>query len=150
MDSAAPKRVAREAEQNTPLRALARGGYAANGLVHILIGIIALVVAFGGDGATDQSGALMVIAAAPLGFVGRRAGSRRRAARSRSRSARPRGAASPQPSGRADGWVNAREIATGDPAVLPTLPAKTTPQDAAAWTLVSRVLLNLDETITKN
>ena len=50
----------------------------------------------------------------------------------------------------ADGWVNAREIATGDPAVLPTLPAKTTPQDAAAWTLVSRVLLNLDETITKN
>ena len=70
MDSAAPKRVAREAEQSTPLRALARGGYAANGLVHILIGIIALVVAFGGDGATDQSGALMVIAAAPLGFVG--------------------------------------------------------------------------------
>ena len=26
----------------------------------------------------------------------------------------------------------------------------TTPQDAAAWTLVARVLLNLDETITKN
>ena len=25
-----------------------------------------------------------------------------------------------------------------------------TPQDAAAWTLVARVLLNLDETITKN
>jgi hypothetical protein len=69
VDSAAPKRVAREAEQNAPFRAMARAGYAANGLVHILIGAIALVVAFGGDGATDQSGALMVIAAVPLGFV---------------------------------------------------------------------------------
>ncbi|MET0780851.1 MAG: DUF1206 domain-containing protein [Microbacterium sp.] len=70
MDSAAPKRVAREAEQSIPLRALARGGYAANGVVHILIGVIAVAVAFGGDGATDQSGALMVIAAVPLGFLG--------------------------------------------------------------------------------
>jgi len=69
VDSAAPKRVAREAEQNTPLRALARGGYAANGLVHILIGVIALVVAWGGDGVSDQSGALMAIARVPLGFI---------------------------------------------------------------------------------
>ncbi|MEO2090134.1 MAG: DUF1553 domain-containing protein, partial [Gemmataceae bacterium] len=50
----------------------------------------------------------------------------------------------------ADGWLNAREVATGDPAALPELPGKTTPQDAAAWTLVARVLLNLDETLTKN
>lgn len=50
----------------------------------------------------------------------------------------------------ADGWVNAREVATGDPSTLPALPPKTTPQDAAAWTLVSRVLLNLDETVSKN
>ncbi len=69
MDSAAPKRVAREAETSAPLRGLARGGYAANGVVHILIGVIAIVVAAGGDGATDQSGALMSIAAVPLGFV---------------------------------------------------------------------------------
>jgi len=69
MDTAAPKRLAREAEQSTPFRALARAGYAANGLVHILIGAIALVVAFGGDGSIDQSGALMTIATAPLGFV---------------------------------------------------------------------------------
>jgi hypothetical protein len=69
MDSAAPKRVAREAEQSTPLRALARAGYAANGLVHILIGVIAIAVAWGGKGATDQSGALMAIAAVPFGFV---------------------------------------------------------------------------------
>ncbi len=69
MDSAAPKHVAREAEQNAPLRAMARGGYAASGLVHILIGIIALIVAFGGRAAADQSGALMAIAGVPLGFV---------------------------------------------------------------------------------
>ncbi len=50
----------------------------------------------------------------------------------------------------ADGWLNAREISTGDAAKLPELPAGTTPQDAAAWTLVARVLLNLDETLSKN
>ncbi len=50
----------------------------------------------------------------------------------------------------ADGWLNVREVATGDPTKLPDLPANTTPQDAAAWALAARVLLNLDETITKN
>jgi hypothetical protein len=50
----------------------------------------------------------------------------------------------------AEGWLNPREVATGDPAKLPTLPPETTPQDAAAWTLAARVLLNLDETISKN
>ena len=50
----------------------------------------------------------------------------------------------------AEGWLDIREIATGDPTKLPVLPPNTTPQDAAAWTLVSRVLLNLDETVNKN
>jgi hypothetical protein len=49
----------------------------------------------------------------------------------------------------ADGWLNVREVATGDPARLPKMPADATPQDAAAWTLTARVLLNLDETISK-
>ena len=49
----------------------------------------------------------------------------------------------------AEGWLNPRDIATGDPARLPELPAGTTPQDAAAWTMAARVLLNLDETISK-
>ena len=50
----------------------------------------------------------------------------------------------------AAGWLNPREIATGDPAKLPVLPPDTNPQDAAAWTLTARVLVNLDETISKN
>jgi hypothetical protein len=50
----------------------------------------------------------------------------------------------------AEGWLNPREIITGNPAQLPELPPGSNPQDAAAWTLVSRVLLNLDETISKN
>ncbi|MGQ0635941.1 MAG: PSD1 and planctomycete cytochrome C domain-containing protein [Planctomycetaceae bacterium] len=50
----------------------------------------------------------------------------------------------------AEGWVNAREIATGDPAMVPAVPSGTNPQDAAAWTLTARVLLNLDQTITKD
>jgi hypothetical protein len=50
----------------------------------------------------------------------------------------------------ANGWLNPRAITTGDPDKLPDLPKGTTPTEAAAWTLVARVLLNLDETLTKN
>jgi len=50
----------------------------------------------------------------------------------------------------ADGWLNPREVATGSVEKLPALPPGTTPQDAGAWTLMARVLLNLDETVTKN
>jgi hypothetical protein len=50
----------------------------------------------------------------------------------------------------ADGWLNPREIITGDPGKLAELPDNATPQTAAAWILVARVLLNLDETLTKN
>ena len=50
----------------------------------------------------------------------------------------------------ADGWLNPRSITTGNADTLPALPPGISPQDAAAWTLTARVLLNLDETITKN
>jgi mono/diheme cytochrome c family protein len=49
----------------------------------------------------------------------------------------------------AEGWVNANEIATGKDETARELPKGTTPTQLAAYTVVSRVLLNLDETITK-
>jgi hypothetical protein len=50
----------------------------------------------------------------------------------------------------AEGWLSVNEVATGDPARRPAIPPNTTPQDAAAWTITARVLLNLDETLSKN
>ena len=49
----------------------------------------------------------------------------------------------------ADGWMNASEVATGKSEVSKDLPKGTSPTQLAAYTVVSRVLLNLDETITK-
>ncbi len=49
----------------------------------------------------------------------------------------------------AEGWVNATEIATGKGEPPSRVPAGATPAELAAYTVVSRVLLNLDETITK-
>ena len=50
----------------------------------------------------------------------------------------------------AEGWLSINEVATGDPAESAAIPPNTTPQDAAAWTIAARVLLNLDETLCKN
>ncbi len=50
----------------------------------------------------------------------------------------------------AEGWLPAVEVAAGESGKKLDLPAGTTPQDAAAWTIAARVLLNLDETLTKN
>jgi len=47
------------------------------------------------------------------------------------------------------GWVNSYELGTGKNVLPAQLPAGTTPMQLAAYTVVSRVLLNLDETITK-
>jgi len=48
-----------------------------------------------------------------------------------------------------DGWINASELAIGKNELRGNLPAQTTPTQLAAYTVVARVLLNLDETITK-
>jgi uncharacterized protein DUF1553/uncharacterized protein DUF1549/cytochrome c len=45
-----------------------------------------------------------------------------------------------------DGWIDTWSL-TGDP---PKLPAGATPIQLGAWTALSRILLNLDETITKD
>ncbi len=47
------------------------------------------------------------------------------------------------------GGVDPWALAVGDPNERPKLPEGTGPARLAAWTVVSRVLLNLDETITK-
>ncbi len=49
----------------------------------------------------------------------------------------------------ADGWVSAQELATGEARVPDRLPENVSPTDLAAYTALSRVLLNLDEAITK-
>jgi len=49
----------------------------------------------------------------------------------------------------AEGWVNPHELATGKNESPARLPDGATPTQLAAYTVVSRVLLNLDETITK-
>ena len=48
-----------------------------------------------------------------------------------------------------DGMRDPWELAVANPAQPPPLPKGATPAQLAAWTAVSRVLLNLDETITK-
>jgi hypothetical protein len=50
----------------------------------------------------------------------------------------------------AEGWLDIRQIAFPDPNVVPELPAGVIPRDVAKWAMASRVLLNLDETISKN
>jgi mono/diheme cytochrome c family protein len=48
-----------------------------------------------------------------------------------------------------EGWVDAATLATGKSGPVAGLPKGATPAKLAAYTVVSRVLLNLDETITK-
>lgn len=64
------KTVARDASSTAGFRAAARLGYAVNGLIHVLIGGIAIGVAVGAGGeSADQSGALGSLAATPGGTL---------------------------------------------------------------------------------
>lgn len=60
--------TARKAASHPAFRTLARTGYAANGVVHLLIGAIVLAAGTGG-GESDQTGAFRAIAEAPLGYA---------------------------------------------------------------------------------
>ncbi|MET9340090.1 DUF1206 domain-containing protein [Nonomuraea sp. NPDC003804] len=48
---------------------LTKLGYAARGVLYALIGLVALQIAFGGDGEADKSGAIGIVAAQPFGAV---------------------------------------------------------------------------------
>ncbi|MGW4328877.1 DUF1206 domain-containing protein [Nocardia sp. NPDC004573] len=55
--------------QNGVFAGLARAGYVMSGLVHLLIGYIAIRLAFGGGGSADQSGAMAELADKPGGAI---------------------------------------------------------------------------------
>lgn len=53
--------------QNPTFERFARAGFVMTGIVHLLVGYLALRLALGGGGSADQSGAMAEIAAAPGG-----------------------------------------------------------------------------------
>ena len=63
------KKAVRRTWRSHPAHFLARAGFATNGLVHALIGLLAIRVAFGTGGRADQGGALRQIAGSPGGVV---------------------------------------------------------------------------------
>lgn len=68
MNDASASSAARTAQNSTALRVLARLGFAVNGLVHLLIGALAIGIATGGGQTdADQSGAFKQLAATPGG-----------------------------------------------------------------------------------
>ena len=71
--SSSSARMSMKARQATDSRAaqlLARAGLTARGVIYILIGIVALLVAVGHGGKqADQQGALQLVASQPFGLV---------------------------------------------------------------------------------
>jgi hypothetical protein len=63
----APSSAARAAQDSTVFRTIARIGYVVLGILHILIGVLAVSVATGGGGEADQGGALAQIQQTPFG-----------------------------------------------------------------------------------
>ncbi|MFA4841930.1 MAG: DUF1206 domain-containing protein, partial [Agrococcus sp.] len=59
--------AAAEVEQHRAASWVEALGQSANGLVHIVIGAIALGVAFGAGGSADQSGAMRALRETPIG-----------------------------------------------------------------------------------
>ncbi len=62
--------AAEDVAEHPAFEAVARGGFVTSGLVHILIGVIALRITFGGSSQdADQGGALQTVASAPGGNI---------------------------------------------------------------------------------
>lgn len=58
-----------DAADSLVVHAIARAGFIATGLIHFLVGVIAVRIASGRSGEADQSGALAQLALTPLGRV---------------------------------------------------------------------------------
>ncbi|WP_411719639.1 DUF1206 domain-containing protein [Mycetocola sp.] len=63
------RKAARRVNRDPKVRGFGRAGLLANGIIHVLIGGIAIGVAWGSRGDADQSGALRTVAAGPGGVV---------------------------------------------------------------------------------
>ncbi|MHA6695939.1 DUF1206 domain-containing protein [Homoserinimonas sp. A520] len=61
--------IATKVQDNAAMRAAARVGFVVNGLLHVLIGLIAVEVAFGTGGEADTGGAMSQVAATPGGLA---------------------------------------------------------------------------------
>lgn len=59
--------AAEEVTNSRPLEFLARAGFAASGVLHFLVGAIAIRLAMGGNGSADVSGAVAELAGQPAG-----------------------------------------------------------------------------------
>src|ERR1700753_1483021 len=62
-------RSATELAQNSVFERLARAGFVVSGLLHLVIGYLAIRIAFGEGGIADQTGALATLAGKPGGPV---------------------------------------------------------------------------------
>lgn len=69
MTSSSAARTGRAIADSAALETLARAGHAANGVLHILIGALAISVATGAAATADQGGALAAVASTPFGAV---------------------------------------------------------------------------------
>ncbi|TCK20731.1 DUF1206 domain-containing protein [Pseudonocardia endophytica] len=67
--AAAAGSSARDVARSRPVRLAARLGIASNGVLHLLLGYLAVQVALGSGGQADQNGALSTIASEPVGRV---------------------------------------------------------------------------------
>ncbi|MEE6179515.1 DUF1206 domain-containing protein [Mycobacterium sp. 050134] len=67
--SVAPAQLAQDVAQNVIFERLARAGYVVNGLLHLIVGYLAIRIAFGDGGTADQTGALATLAGKPGGPV---------------------------------------------------------------------------------
>lgn len=63
------RRAAAATRRHPLVQVLARAGFAANGVVHALIGVLVIALAAGGRGEADQVGALRSVAAMPWGAM---------------------------------------------------------------------------------